>query len=210
MGDDVNMTWLGATFAFAVSMSASPGPNNAMVAASGATWGFRRTVPHMLGISLGLAAMLVAVALGAGEVLRAHPWLQGLLRWVGAAYLAWLAWRIATADVGTTAPLSQGAAGSRPFSFIQGALFQWVNPKAWMVALGAVGAYITASGAGFITQAALLAGIVFLVTLPAVAFWTMVGVGAGMMLRTRAARRAFNLAMALLLVASLVPLLLGQ
>ncbi len=210
MGDDVNMTWLGATFAFAVSMSASPGPNNAMVAASGATWGFRRTVPHMLGISLGLAAMLAAVALGAGEVLRAHPWLQGLLRWVGAAYLAWLAWRIATADVGTAPPLSHEAAGSRPLSFIQGALFQWVNPKAWIVALGAVGAYITSSGAGFIAQAALLAGIVFLVTLPSVAFWTMVGVGAGMMLRTGAARRVFNLAMALLLAASLVPLLLGQ
>lgn len=210
MGDDVDLAWLGATFAFAVSMSASPGPNNAMVAAAGATWGFRRTVPYMLGISLGLAAMLVAVALGAGEVLRAHPWLQGLLRLVGAAYLAWLAWRIATADVGTTPSASRKAAGSRPLSLIQGALFQWVNPKAWMVVLGAVGAYITASGAGFITQAALLAGIVFLVTLPSVAFWTMVGVGVGMMLRTRAARRAFNLAMALLLVASLVPLLLGQ
>jgi threonine/homoserine/homoserine lactone efflux protein len=207
MAGDLDLAWLGATFAFAVSMSASPGPNNAMVAASGASWGFRRTVPHLLGISLGLAAMLVAVAFGAGEVLRANPWLHAVLRWVGAAYLLWLAWRIATAEIGADASASHAASGSRPLSFLQGALFQWVNPKAWMVALGAVGAYITATGAGFFTQAALLAGIVFLVTLPSVAFWTMVGVGAGMALRTRRALRAFNMAMATLLVASLVPLL---
>jgi threonine/homoserine/homoserine lactone efflux protein len=210
MAGEVDLAWLGATFAFAVSMSASPGPNNAMVAASGASWGFRRTVPHMLGISVGLAGMLVAVAFGAGEALRAHPWLHVVLRWVGAAYLLWLAWRIATADVRANAPASHADAGSRPLSFLQGAAFQWVNPKAWMVALGAVGAYITATGVGFVAQAALLAGIVFLVTLPSVAFWTMVGVGAGMVLRTPRALRVFNVAMAALLVASLVPLLLGR
>jgi threonine/homoserine/homoserine lactone efflux protein len=210
MAGDLDLAWLGATFAFAVSMSASPGPNNAMVAASGATWGFRRTIPHMLGISLGLAAMLLAVAFGAGEVLRANPWLRAVLRWVGAAYLLWLAWRIATADVGKTAPASHADTASRPLSFLQGAAFQWVNPKAWMVALGAIGAYITATGAGFLAQVTLLAGIVFLVTLLSVAFWTMVGVGAGMVLRTRRALRMFNVVMAALLVASLVPLLLGQ
>ena len=76
-------------------MAATPGPNNAMVAASGATWGFRRTLPHMLGVSVGFPVMLVAVALGAGELLRTRPWAHEALRWVGAAYLLWLAWHIA-------------------------------------------------------------------------------------------------------------------
>lgn len=111
--------WFGSALAFALSMSATPGPNNAMVTASGATWGFRRTVPHLLGISLGFPAMLVAVALGAGGVLRAHPWLHEALRWVGAAYLLWLAWRIAVAEPGRTGCRPVGAhspSGRRPCS----------------------------------------------------------------------------------------------
>ena len=207
------LAWLASATAFAVSMSATPGPNNAMVTASGATWGFRRTVPHMLGISLGFPAMLVAVALGAGEVLRARPWLHEALRWAGAAYLLWLAWKIGTAE-----PEPPGAAearapdrsgGSRPLSFTQAALFQWVNPKAWVIALGAVAAYTTAAGSGLAAQAAVLALVFLLVTLPTVALWTLVGVGAARVLRTRRALRAFNLAMAALLVLSLAPTLLG-
>jgi threonine/homoserine/homoserine lactone efflux protein len=207
------LAWLASATAFAVSMSATPGPNNAMVTASGATWGFRRTLPHMLGISVGFPAMLVAVALGAGEVLRARPWLHEALRWAGAAYLLWLAWKIGTAE-----PEPPGAAeardpnqngGSRPLSFVQAALFQWVNPKAWVIALGAVAAYTTAAGSGLAAQAAVLAVIFLLVTLPTVALWTLVGVGAARVLRTRRALRAFNLAMAALLVLSLAPMVLG-
>jgi len=185
-------------------MSGSPGPNNTMVTASGATWGFRRTLPHILGISLGFPAMLLAISLGLGEVVRALPWLHDVLRWVGAAYLLWLAWKIATAE-----PVAEGAtaSGSRPFTFMQAALFQWVNPKAWVIALGAVAAYTTAAGAAMIAQAVLLAAIFVVVTFPLVAGWTMVGVGAARLLRTRQALRWFNLAMAALLVASLVPML---
>ena len=109
-------------------MSATPGPNNAMVAASGATWGFRRTLPHMLGVAVGFPAMLVAVALGAGEVLRARPWLHEALRWAGAAYLLWLAWKIAAAKPeppGDAATEKDKGSGSRPLSFMQAALFQW-------------------------------------------------------------------------------------
>jgi threonine/homoserine/homoserine lactone efflux protein len=200
------LAWLGSALAFAVSMSASPGPNNAMVAASGATWGFRLTLPHMMGVSLGLSAMLVAVALGAGEVLRLLPWLHEALRWIGAAYLLWLAWQIGSADPDPGAA-SGRAGGARPLTFLQGALFQWVNPKAWMVALGAVAAYTTGSGAAFLAQALSLAAVVFVATLPSVAFWTLVGVGAARVLRTRRAVWAFNVAMATLLVASLLPLL---
>lgn len=195
--------WLAAA-GFAVSMSGSPGPNNAMVAASGATWGFRRTLPHMLGIALGFPAMLVAVSLGAGEALARLPWLHEAVRWVGAAYLLWLAWRIATADPGEDAA---ARAGSSPLTFLQAALFQWVNPKAWAIALGAVAAYGTASGAALVAQMATLAAIFLAVTLPVVAGWTLVGVGAARFLRRPAAVRRFNQAMAALLVLSLAPLL---
>lgn len=192
--------------AFAVSMAGSPGPNNAMVTASGATWGFRRTLPHMLGIAIGFPVMLLAVALGAGEVLRAYPWVHEALRWVGAAYLLWLAWTIASARPAGAA----ATGGGRPLSFLQAALFQWVNPKAWVIALGAVVTYTTAAGGALLVQAGLMAALFLVVTLPVVALWTMVGVGAARLLRTPAALRWFNLAMAALLVASLVPLLLER
>lgn len=198
------LAWLVSVAGFALSMSATPGPNNAMVAASGATFGFRRTIPHMLGISVGFPAMMVAVAFGAGELFRALPWAHGALRWVGAAYLLWLAWRIATAK--PTPP--EGEAGSRPLSFTQAALFQWVNPKAWVVALGAVATY-TVAGPDLALQAALIAAIFLAAALASTALWTLVGVGVGALVRTPAGLRAFNLAMAALLVASLVPLLVG-
>jgi len=198
------LAWFASAIAFAVSMSGSPGPNNTMVTASGATWGFRRTLPHMLGISIGFPAMLLAISLGLGEVVRTLPWLHDLLRWVGAAYLLWLAWKIATAE-----PVAEGsmASGSRPFTFLQAALFQWVNPKAWVVGLGAVAAYTTGTGAAMVVQAVMLAVIFLIVTFPLVAGWTLVGVGAARLLQTRRALRLFNLAMAALLVASLVPML---
>lgn len=199
--------WFASASAFALSMAATPGPNNAMVTASGASWGFRRTLPHMLGVSVGFPLMLLAVALGAGGAIRDHPWLHEALRWVGVAYLVWLAWRIASADpsVGDDEG-GEARSGGRPLSFPQAALFQWVNPKAWVIALSAVATYTTAQGV--VVQAAVLAAIFLLVTLPVLAGWTLVGVGAARLLRSRAALRGFNLTMAALLLASLAPLLL--
>ena len=197
------MAWLVPAVAFAVAMSATPGPNNAMVAASGASFGFRRTLPHMLGITVGFPIMLVAVALGAGEPLRTLPWLHEALRWVGAAYLLWLAWHIAA-----TRPeaADKRAGASRPLTFTQAALFQWVNPKAWVIAASAIVTY-TSGGGAVLAQAAALAVVFLVVTLPTIAFWTSVGVGAARVLRSPRALRLFNLAMAALLVASLLPLL---
>jgi threonine/homoserine/homoserine lactone efflux protein len=201
-----DLAWLASATAFALSMSASPGPNNTMVTASGATWGFRPTLPHMLGVSIGFPVMTMAVALGMGEVLRAWPWLHEVLRWVGSAYMLWLAWKIASADP-DPARLGQSGATSRPLSFLQAALFQWVNPKAWVIAVGAVAAYTTATGAALIAQSGLIAVIFFAVTLPSVAGWTLLGVGAARVLRSRRALRLFNIAMAALLAASLLPML---
>ena len=192
--------WLASVLAFAVSMSLTPGPNNAMVTASGANFGFMRTVPHMLGIAIGFPAMLAAMALGAGEALRAAPWLETIVRWIGIAYLLWLAFRIAT-----SLPSAKDATvTARPLTAIQAALFQWVNPKAWVIALGAVAAYTTPDRVG--RQAAALSAIFFVSALLSLAFWTAAGVGAGRLLGTPRRRRAFNLAMAALLVASLIPL----
>lgn len=202
--DAFSAAWFGGALAFAVSMSASPGPNNAMVAASGANWGFARTIPHMLGIAVGFPVMLVAVALGAGEALRAAPAAAEALRLVGALYLLWLAWNIARAEPG-----GEGAAAGRPLGFWGAALFQWVNPKAWVIALGAVLAHTAGAPELVLAKSLALAVIFFVVTLPVVALWTGAGMGAARLLRTPAALRWFNRAMAALLVLSLVPLLAG-
>ncbi len=199
------LAWFGSALAFVVAMSATPGPNNAMVTASGAVWGLRRTMPHVVGISIGFPLMVLTVALGAGELLRANPWAQEGLRWLGAAYMLWLAVKIARARpeaVGEQDPRS-----GRPLSLWQAALFQWVNPKAWVAAIGAVVTYTT-GGSALLGEASALAAMFLLVSVPVLLFWTLVGVGAARLLRTPRAMRRFSLAMAGLLVLSLVPLLL--
>src|SRR5579875_1286382 len=201
-GDLRGLSWLFSLFAFAVSMSATPGPNNAMVASSGATFGLMRTLPHILGVSFGFPIMLLAVALGAGELLRAYPAAHAVMRWIGAAYLVWLAWRIAVSPIGrgeadATVPRARAVASGRPLNFIEAALFQWINPKAWVIAIGAV----------VLAQVLILSIVFLLVCIPCLTLWTGIGAGAARLLRTPRGLRAFNLAMAALLIASLVPLL---
>ena len=195
------ITWFGSVFAFALAMAATPGPNNAMVAASGARFGVLRTVPHVLGITLGFPVMVLAVALGAGQMLAANPWLHTILRWAGAAYILWLAWTIARPHP----PAEPGVGeGRRPLGLLGAALFQWVNPKAWIIAVGAV---VTYTGAGApLAQTLAMAAVFGIVTLPAVLFWTAVGAGAAKLLRSERALRRFDLLMAALLVASLIPI----
>ncbi|TGD97476.1 LysE family translocator [Methylobacterium nonmethylotrophicum] len=204
----VDWTWLLSAGAFAVAMSATPGPNNTMVVASGATYGFARTLPHMLGIAAGFPVMLVVLGT-AGLPLLTDLRVHAVLRWVGAAYLLWLAWRIARADPDPAEPAAEGSikAGGRPLGFLQAALFQWVNPKAWIIAAGALATYTGAAEGASLTATLLLAVLFGVVALPCVALWTLIGVGTARVLRTRRAVRQFNLAMAGLLVASLVPAL---
>ncbi len=202
--------WLLPVLAFATAMAATPGPNNVMVAASGATFGFRPTVPHILGISVGFPVMLALVAIGAAEPLRTWPWLHEALRWIGAAYMLWLAWHIATADPAVAVDQGRATAArrGRPMTFVQAALFQWVNPKAWVAAAGTVVTYITATGPGFWLQAGVLEAVFVVTTVVFVALWTGIGAGAARALRTERAVRRFNVAMAGLLVLSLIPLFL--
>ena len=197
-------SWLLPALGFATAISATPGPNNVMVAASGATYGFSRTVPHILGISAGFPLMLGIVAVGAAGPLRAWPWLHEVLRWVGVAYMLWLAWQIGTAEpvVTTDASRARARARGRPMTFLQAALFQWVNPKAWVAAGGTVITYLTASGAAFWVQAALLGAIFVLASMAFVSIWTAIGAGVARVLRTPRSLRRSNVAMAALLVLS--------
>lgn len=205
------LAWLASALAFAVAMAGTPGPNNAMLASSGSLWGFRRTVPHMLGVSIGFPLMLVAVAAGAGGLLLRHPSALSVLRWLGAAYLVYLAWKIAAARPEPPAGDAADAPAptSRPMSFLQAAMFQWVNPKAWLVTLSALATLTSAAHHPSLGRALILAVVFLVVTLPVTAFWTSIGVGVSRVLGNGQAVRRFNLVMAALLVASVVSVLAG-
>lgn len=183
-----------AAYAFVTSIT--PGPNNTMLLYSGANFGFRASVPHMLGVALGFGIMVLGVGLGIGAIFQIFPVLHDILRWAGAAYLLYLAWKIASSG-----PPDGGAGAGRPMTFLQAAAFQWVNVKAWIMAIGAVATYTPADG--YFANLILVTIVFTLVDLPCVAAW----VGAGSALRGFLADpmrlRVFNVAMALLLVASL-------
>jgi len=186
-----------AAFAFVTSIT--PGPNNLMLMASGANFGVRRTVPHMLGVALGFVFMAVLVGAGLAGVFVAVPQLHTALKAASVAYLLYLAWKIATA----LPPGEAGRAG-RPMTFMAAAAFQWVNPKAWAMALTAVSVYAPSRGMAGITAVAVVFGIV---NLPSVGAWAALGQGMRRVLTNPARMRAFNVLMAVLLVASLYPVL---
>ena len=186
--------------AFAVVSSITPGPNNLMLMASGANFGFRRTVPHMVGIGIGFGVMIVLVGLGLVRIFDAFPVTHLILTILGVAYLLWLAWKIANAAAPDAA-----RAGARPFTFVQAALFQWVNPKAWQMALTAITLYAPDRSAVAILWVAL---IFALINLPSVSIWTVLGQQMRRVLSSPARLRTFNWTMAALLVASLLPVVL--
>lgn len=165
----------------------------------------------MLGVALGFALMIALIGLGCGRVLQRFPLINTVLKWVASAYLLWLAWRIATAlpVLKSSADQGQGLDHQRPVSFIQAALFQWVNPKAWVGAISAVSVY-TSVTRPILPQALTLASLFTIVCLPSVALWTGIGAGAAKVLRTPAGLRAFNLVMAALLAASLLSLFIER
>lgn len=174
-----------------------PGPNNAMLAASGATWGLRRTLPHLQGVVWGFPAMLFAVALGLGELFRSYPALHEVLRWTGAALLLWVAWRIATA-----AGPGAGAARGRPFTFWQAAGFQWVNPKAWVMCVSIVAQFVT--GADRLREALVCAVVAGLVGATSSFGWAAFGAVIGGWLASPGRLRLFNAAMAGLIVLGVI------
>jgi threonine/homoserine/homoserine lactone efflux protein len=185
---------------FAAVMFFTPGPNNIMLLSSGLTYGFRRTVPHMAGITIGFAFMVGAVGLGLGAVFIAYPVLQIILKYVGVGYLIYLAAVIAMAE--PPSPES-GNENSQPMTFWGAALFQWVNAKGWVMVIGTITAY--AAIAAFPWNIAIQVGLsLVLGTLSCIA-WALFGTALRPLLTSRQAVRAFNIVMAILLLASLYP-----
>lgn len=185
---------------FAFVSSITPGPNNLMLMASGANFGFRRTIPHMLGISLGHGFMVFILGLGLVEVFTLFPPVRAILTVLCSLYLLWLAWKIANA----AAP-GEAATDARPLSFLQAAAFQWVNPKAIYMGITAQTYYAPENG-GWIGAAA-VAGAFILVNFPSVSVWAYMGTQIRRWLSSPTRLRLFNWSMAALLVTTLFPII---
>ena len=184
---------------FAFVSSITPGPNNLMLMASGANFGFRRSVPHMFGVTVGFVLMIVLVGVGLVQVFEAYPLSNIVLKVVSIAYLLYLAIKIATA-----APIEKGETAGTPLTFLQAALFQWVNPKAWTMAVTGVTVY-TSNNA--LTSIAIVALVFGAINLPSIGSWTFLGQQMARILTSPRRLVLFNRTMALLLVASLYPVL---
>jgi threonine/homoserine/homoserine lactone efflux protein len=181
---------------FAVVAAVTPGPSNIMVTAAGANAGILRGLPCLLGVTAGMALMMFAVPLGLGSLVLGHPLAMAALRWGGAAYLLWLAWRIATSGRGAS------PAGADPVGFAGAALFQWVNPKSWLVSLGAAGTFLGAERGSALVQSAALGGLFALAAFPSCFLWLAFGAALQRALADERRRRAFNVAAGALLALS--------
>lgn len=177
----------------------TPGPNNLMLAGSGANFGFRRTIPHMAGIIAGFPVMIFLVALGIGGLFLASPILREIMRWAGAALLLWFAWRIMTAG------RAEAKGRSRPLTFLEAAGFQWINPKGWAMSLAATSQFVT--GEHLWLEGLICAGVFALNGLASTSVWALFGVGARRLLNDPARLRVFNIVMGLAMASFVVFLL---
>ncbi|HRF07742.1 MAG TPA: LysE family translocator [Xanthobacteraceae bacterium] len=189
---------------FSFAGAVTPGPNNTISTLSGATFGFRRTLPQMLGVSVGYPLMLAALGLGLGKLFELAPWLHGAMRYVGAAFLLYLAWKLIRAN----AP--ESADNARPVGFFEAFFFQWLNPKAWSIALGALAAFTTPglSTNAFLLEVGIFTLVSVAVTLPSLVLWCLFGVAIAALLNDEKKRRIFNYSLAAILVLSMAVLFL--
>jgi threonine/homoserine/homoserine lactone efflux protein len=184
---------------FATVMFFTPGPNNIMLLSSALTYGFRRTVPHLVGIVIGFAFMVGAVGVGLGTVFITYPILQTILKYAGAAYLVYLA-----AAIAMSGPVTPGQDNARgPMTFWGAAVFQWVNAKGWVMVIGTITAY--AGIASFPWNIVIQVGISLLIGAASCVVWALFGSALRPWLTSPRAVRAFNIVMAILLLASLYP-----
>ncbi|PDV90300.1 lysine transporter LysE [Rhizobium sp. H4] len=185
---------------FAFTTSITPGPNNMMLFASGVNFGFCRTIPHMAGIGAGFFSLLIGVGLGLGALLHTMPLVYTVLKFAGGAYLVWIAWKIASSR-----SLSEGRSSAAPMSFFSAAAFQWVNPKAWVMAVTAMATYTNPE---LYLASVLIVGLAFaVVNVPSVSTWAGFGSALREWLSNPVRLKWFNITMAVLLVASLWPML---
>jgi threonine/homoserine/homoserine lactone efflux protein len=182
-----------ATYSFV--MSITPGPNNVMLTASGATFGFRRTIPHILGISVGCGVQLLAVCAGLGAIFTRWPESQAVLRWVGAAYLLYLGMRMLGSGT------ASGGVSTRPVTFPEAAAFQFLNPKAWVMTITAATLFLPHE-IGVLAAGAYMLAVMVVMNLPCIAVWALFGSSLRRVLERPASRMGFNAAMAVALTAT--------
>lgn len=190
-----------AFIAFAAATLFTPGPNNIMLMASGLNYGFRRTLPHVAGVTIGFSFLVAVIGLGLGAVFAAYPVLHTILKYAGAAYLIYLAIVIAMSGPADT----DGAGERKPMTFLGAAMFQWVNVKGWVIAIGAITAY--AAIAAYPLNIALLSVLLFVIGLGSSLTWVALGTSLQGLVKSPRAVRTFNIVMAVLLLASLYPVL---
>ena len=182
---------------FAVVAAVTPGPSNVMLTAAGANGGVVRGLPCLIGVTTGMGLMMFVVPLGLGSLILRNPLVLKALNWAGAAFLLWLSWKIATSRRMESLP------ESRPVGFFGAAVFQWVNPKSWLVTASAAGAFLHTGAGSPVLQSAFLGGLFVLVALPSCFVWLAFGATAQRLLQTPRRLRAFNITMGILLALSI-------
>ena len=188
-----------ATYSFV--MSITPGPNNVMLTASGANFGFRKTIPHILGIVAGFSVVLFGVCAGLDVVFTRWPAIQTVLRWIGAAYLIYLGWRILRSGE------AQNADSRKPLTALEAAGFQFLNPKAWMMTLTAAAMFLPRE-LGVLTASSYMVGIMAVTNLPCITVWALFGSSMRGFLAKPAGRLTFNIVLSLALVATGIAMVL--
>lgn len=192
-----------AFFLFAFVAAVTPGPSNVLLTATGANAGLQRGLPCLFGVVLGMGFMMAVVAFGLGSVVLDSPRVLETLKWGGAAFLLWLAWKIATSSPSEPQSNEEREA-TKPIGFLGAASFQWVNPKSWLVCAGAAGTYLQADAAGAFIQSLSLGGVFVLAALPSSFIWLVAGVALQQVLRDPGRLRVFNIVMGGLLAGSVV------
>jgi threonine/homoserine/homoserine lactone efflux protein len=191
-----------AFIVFAAAMLYTPGPNNVMLMASGLNYGFRRSLPHVAGVTIGFSFLVCVIGLGLGAVFAAYPVLHTILKYAGTAYLIYLA--VVIAMSGSADP--SGGERGKPMTFLGAAAFQWINVKGWVIAVGTITAY--AAVASYPWNILILSALLLAVGLTSSATWVLFGSSLQSLVRSPRAVRIFNVTMALLLLASLYPVLM--
>ena len=186
---------------FSTVAAVTPGPSNTMLTATGAAVGLWRGLPCLLGVSAGMAALIFCTAIGLGQLVLGHPQLLRALNWAGAAFLLWLAWKIASAG------RSGEAQTPRAVGFVPAAALQWVNPKSWVVGASAAGTYLQADAGGATLQAIAFAALFVAAALPSGLLWLALGASMHRLLRSASQARIFNIAMGAALAASVAMIL---
>lgn len=203
MQEIYSLTMLVSITSFALAGVLTPGPNNIMLLSSGLTFGYRSTIPHMMGVMLGFSIMVVLVGLGIGAVFETFPVIFTVLKVVGISYLFWMAWRIANSKGEIDTKNSQS---SKPFTFLQAASFQWVNPKAWFMAITTTVSFVTNPKIGFM-QVLVISFIFMICGFISTNTWTLGGVYLKKFIKNTLHVRIFNITMALLIIASVLPVI---